>query len=455
MFSSASVSRKVYYDSTGSFYEVPVLHTETGYFAPLLDYCLEKRGRSTGWMRKLVHNVQLLLEYMYVNPHEHNSEQLFKNFASKLQTGTFNPQTGHDPSRLGWRPRTPYDVQQIISRISDFLDWLSQNDSSVIVMNPRVRMSATDKAIRECAETYRRRFTLLGHIWKPPTDAQQTSRAVGGKSGPRVTGEPPAFPDDRFEELLERGFTVGGRTNYRDQAITLLMHGGGFRVSEPMHTYIGDVTRDPSNYLNALVRIHHPTIGEAPPDLLNERGKPVRCGRAEYLQRKFGLAPRTDLMSKRESGWKGVVLDAEHYIQPFWFIPDYAELFMQIWEKYMEEVADIPLWLRRHPYAFMNIYREPKGSIYSLDKFISSHGRACERIGLRVDRQLGTTPHGHRHSYGRRLAAAGVPSKLIKKCMHHSTEQSQEVYTTNTTQEALAALAAAFQRMQSNTGISK
>ncbi|KFC73036.1 Site-specific recombinase XerD [Massilia sp. LC238] len=455
MFSSVSVSRQVYNDSSGSFYEVPVLHTETGYFDSLLDYCLEKRGKSTVWMRKLVHSVQLLLEYVYVNPHEQNNEQLFKNFASKLQTGTFNPQTGHDPSRLGWRPRTPYDVQQIITRLSDFLDWLSQRDSSVIVANPRVRMSATDKAIRGCAETYRRRYTLLGHIWKPPTDTEQTTRAVGGSSGPRVTGEPPAFPDERFEELLERGFTIGGRTNYRDQAITLLMHGGGFRVSEPMHIYIGDVTRDPSNYLRAHVRIHHPSLGEAPGDLLDERGRPIRCGRAEYLQRKYGLAPRIDLMSKREAGWKGVALDGKYYLVPFWFKPDYAELFMQIWEKYMEEVADIPLNQRRHPYAFMNLRREPKGSIYALDKFITSHGRACERIGLQVAKHLGTTPHGHRHSYGRRLAAAGIPHNLIKKCMHHATEQSQEVYTTSTTQEALVALEAGFQRMRFNTGISK
>lgn len=449
MFSSVVLPRKVYNDSSGSFYEVPVLHTDAEHFDSLLNYCLEKRGKSTAWMRKLVFSVQLLLEYMHANPHEQNSEKLFKNFASKLQTGTFNPQTGHDPSRLGWRPRTPYDAQHIITMLSSFLDWLSGKDSRIILANPRVPMSTTDRAIHDCAETYRRKYTLLGHIWTVPTDTDQTTRAVRGKSGPKVMGEPPAFPDDRFDELLERGFTVGGRTNYRDQAITLLMHGAGFRISEPMHTYIGDVIRDPTNYLRAHVRIHHPTLGEAPRDLLDERGKPIRCGRAEYLQRKFGLAPRTDLMSKREAGWKGVALDGKYYLEPFWFQPDYAELFMQIWEKYMEQVADVPLRLRHHPYAFMNLYREPKGSIYSLDKFVDSHRRACERIGLQVAKHLGTTPHGHRHAYGRRLAAAGIPSNVIKKCMHHTTEKSQEVYTTNTTQEALAALEAGFQRMQS------
>jgi integrase len=154
-------------------------------------------------------------------------------------------------------------------------------------------------------------------------------------------------------------------------------------------------------------------------------------------------------MSKREAGWKGVVLDEKYYMLPYWFKPSYAEQFMEVWDKYMEEVADIPLRLRKHPYAFMNIYREPKGAIYSLDKFVAAHGRACERIGLKVEKRLGTTPHGHRHAYGRRLSEAGVDSPFIKKCMHHSTEKSQEVYTTKTTQQVLAALETGFQRMQS------
>lgn len=448
MFISAILPRQVYNDNSGSYYEVPVLHTEDAHFDTLLDYCIEKRAKSNSWMRKMVCDVQLLLEYMHANPHETNSEQLFKNFASKLQTGTFNAETGHDASRLGWRPRTPSDAQQIITRLSDFLDWLSKKDPSVVSANPRVPITSTDKAVRECAETYRRKYSLLGHLWKAKAEAHG-GRRVRAKREPKANSEPPAFPDDRFEELMERGFTVGGRTSYRDQAITLLMHGAGFRVSEPLHLYIGDVTRNPADYRKALVRIHHPELGDAPDDLLDERGKPMRCARREYLQKKFGLAPRIDVMSKKEAGWKSVFLDEKYYMQPYWFEPGYAELFMDVWNKYMEEVADIPLQLRRHPYAFMNIYREPKGGIYSLEKFVAAHGRACERIGLRVEKRLGTTPHGHRHAYGRRLSSAGVAPEFIKKCMHHSTEQSQETYTRKTMHEILSELESAFDRMHS------
>lgn len=449
MLASAILSRKVYTDSSGSYYEVPVLHTANGHFDPLLDYILKHRAMSTAWKRKVTQAVQLFLEYMEANTHERNTALLFENFASKLQTGTFDPTTGHDPSRLGWIPRTPDDVQQIVNRISGFLDFLRAKNPKLADLNPQIELSHIDSAAFECAEFYRRKYSLLGHLWTPPSGGTQTRRSQSIKRSPKVVGEPPAFPEDRFDELMDRGFRVGSRINYRDQAITLLMHGAGFRVSEPMHLYIGDVTRDPKNHLKAQVRIHHPTRGEGPPDLLDERGRPIRCKRDEYLQKKFGLAPRVDLMSKKEAGWKGVVLDEKYYMRPYWFRPDYAEQFMYVWNKYMEQVADIPLSQRRHPMAFMNIGREPRGEIYSLGKFEISHGRACEKIGLIARRALGTTPHGHRHGYGRRLTSAGFDPAFIKKCMHHSTEQSQEVYTGLTAQETLVELEAGHARMMS------
>jgi integrase len=448
MFASAILSRRVYTDTSGSFYEIPVLHTNEGYLDQLIDYVIANRTKSTTWKRKLVYAVQLLMEYMHANPQERDTEQLFLNFASKLETGTFDPTTGHDPSRLGWLARSPDDAQQIINRLSDFLHWLGKINPGLASIGRAGPLSASDKAVAACAQLYRRKFSLLGHLWKPPAESTDAIKRSYIKRGPKVQGEPPAFPDDRFDELLERGFQVGDRVNYRDQAITLLMHGAGFRVSEPMHLYIGDVTRDPTNYLRALVRLHHPTQGDAPLDLLNERGMPVRCKRDVYLQQKFGLAPRNDLMGKKEAGWKGVVLDERYYMRPYWFKPAYAEYFMYVWSKYMEQVAEIPLRQRRHPYAFMNIGREPKGGIYSLAKFETSHERACERIGLVVAKRLGTTPHGHRHAYGRRLALAGFDSSFIKKCMHHSTEKSQEVYTGLTAQETMVQLQAGFERMQ-------
>ena len=227
--------------------------------------------------------------------------------------------------------------------------------------------------------------------------------------------------------------------------ITLLLHGAGFRESEPFHLYICDVFPDPANPSQAKVLIHHPSFGGAPADWRDERGKPCKGNRAQYLAQQFGLVPRTEVMDRRHAGWKGGTHDAAYYKQAHWFLPEYGEWFLQLWHRYLEQVARIE---RDHPFAFINLSREPVGSMYTLTQYNKAHAAACERIGLTVGKALGTTPHGHRHAYGRRLRNAGIDKPLIRRFMHHASEESQQVYTQATTREAIAALEAAAQRLR-------
>jgi site-specific recombinase XerD len=57
-----------------------------------------------------------------------------------------------------------------------------------------------------------------------------------------------------------------------------------------------------------------------------------------------------------------------------------------------------------------------------------SHARAVERINLAVAKYLGTTTHGHRHAYGRRLAKAGVDAQTIQHALHYKSIESQGIY---------------------------
>ena len=60
---------------------------------------------------------------------------------------------------------------------------------------------------------------------------------------------------------------------------------------------------------------------------------------------------------------------------------------------------------------------------------------------------LGTTPHGHRHSYGQRLAADGATDLTIKSAMHHSSIESSGVYTQPKSTQVRATLAALESKM--------
>lgn len=442
-----TVKARVYTDSTGAYAELPVLLTPAGTLEPLLDYVLYRsHDRSLAWMTKVIRSVRMFLEYLQTNPAELDTYRLFQNFAQRLYTGTFDRETGLDPSGLCWAPRSPQDASHIITHLSDFFDWLGEMRPEAAKVNPRYAGSAFDRQADEAAYQYRRSKAFLGHTWAENASPADTGHRVRGRRLPKVEkDEPPAFPEERFEELLDKGFRAAGRYDYRGMLITLLLHGAGFRESEPLHLYVPDVFPDPANSLQAKVLIHHPTYGAAPADWCDKRGQVRKGNRAEYLAHQFGLAPRTVLMDRRHAGWKGGTHDAAYYKQAYWFLPEYGEWFLHLWPRYLEQVARIE---RDHPFAFINLHREPAGAMYTLTQYNKAHAAACDRIGLTVSKALGTTPHGHRHAYGRRLRNVGVDKALIRRFMHHASLESQEVYTQASTREALAALEAAAKRLR-------
>ncbi len=442
-----TVKARIYTDATGAYSELPALLTPAGVLEPLLDYCLHRsHDRSLTWMSKVTRSVRLFLEYLLSNPAERDTYRLFQNFAQRLYTGTFDRKTGLDPSGLCWAPRAPQDAANIVTHLTDFFAWLSEIRPEAARLNPRYQGGAFDRQIDEAAYQFRRSKAFLGHTWAANAHPTETGHRVRSQRLPKVqSGEPPAFPEERFEELLTRGFRAGRRQDYRGMLITLLLLGAGFRESEPFHLYISDVFPDPGNLEGAKVLIHHPSHGSAPSDWRDERGRVRKGTRAEYLSQQFGLAPRTLVMDRRHAGWKGGMHDQAYYKQAYWFVPEYGEWFLQLWHRYLEQVARID---RNHPFAFINLIRQPVGAMYTLTQYNKAHAAACERIGLTVGKALGTTPHGHRHAYGLRLRTAGVEKAHIRRFMHHSSEASQEVYTQPSTREALMALEAAAQRMR-------
>lgn len=155
--------------------------------------------------------------------------------------------------------------------------------------------------------------------------------------------------------------------------------------------------------------------------------------------------PRTKLLDSRSAGWKGGMHDAPFYKRAYWFLPEYGELFLQLWYRYIEQLACLD---RYHPFAFVNLKRNPIGGIYCVGQYNKAHAAAVERIGLQVGKNFGTTPHGHRHAYGRRLTKAGIDKALIRRFLHHASLESQEVYTQPTLNEVMSELVAGAQRLR-------
>lgn len=452
------VRYKVMRDNTGVQEEIPVIITEFGPLKPLIHYILKyRRVSSESSINKLVQAVGLLIDYMQAN-HDcyDNARELFEGFVHRLYTGTVGVD-GTDPSDLYWDGLKPLVVRALVNHLSKFSDWMTE-ELGTTQLNPWRQATRAEEQLAWAAWHHKRNRAFLAHAMNRDTAALEMSQArnVLLQKTPIIDHEAVKFfPDDRIDDLLFQGFIVPGkqkssrieeRLNLRDILITLLMHFGGLRVSEPFHLYVHDVTPDPTNPGSAYVRVFHPSLGLAPDDWFDARGKPVRCNRATYLRGKWGLPPRTDYPSSRtlHAGWKGNALDsATHSMDINWFPTWAGELFWKLWVFYMGHRAQLSC---DHPYAFVTRAGKP----YSIDAYEDAHRNAINRIDLTPAKVLGTTPHGHRHAYGQRLTDAQIDPIFRKKALHHKSLESQVVYTEPDRKKLSRLLEAATQRKQSD-----
>jgi len=427
----ATVTARIVQDNTGSCLELPILLTETGPVEPLLRYQLLFYQKSRSWHLKLCQAVRLLWEYAEANSGLFEEPRdLFAAFGVKLMAGTFGPE-GLDPSGLYWLPRQPENVRKLVGQLAGFSHWLAgEHGGSEIA--PWREASTPERVLAAAGWARRNAASFLGHT-ASRARAEEQMRWTPYLPRPQLPAllaqEVVRFPADRFGDLLFDGFLRTRRGveqslghNLRDVLITLMLHGAGVRISECFHLWVEDVQEYPLDSTIAWVRIGHPTHGLTQ---WWDGGKGVEGTRAEYLAT-HGLTPRTMLGGKVHAGWKNPALDGKWYLELHWSEPDYGRLFLRLWKLYLRYLLALP---RRHPYAWVTFDSATPGQLYTISMFMEAHATAVRRIGLVPRRVNGTTPHGHRHDYGQRLADAGVSAVVLRKCLHHASVSSQLVYT--------------------------
>lgn len=453
-----SVRATIYEDNTGIAVEIPIVLTEAGYLDSLIGYCIVNRHRSYSWMQKLVQAIGLLLDYTDANfCCFETPADLFDRFVYCLHHGTF--EHGADPSGLYWNARRNASARQLSELLAGYSDWL-ENMRGTAPLAPWRDATSHEQRLRWAAWHHKRNRAFLGYTWERKGRADEAARA-------RTTGRPPSpsgpivkpskrFPSDQIEALLFKGFIVPRkqqahqieqRLNLRDILITMLLHYGGLRMSEPFHLYVHDVLPDPVHPERAFVRVFHPSQGLAPPDWIGPNGRPMVCNREAYLRGRYGLRPRHQYAQTDQlhAGWKGRTVDSpENFLHVHWFPTWSGALFSKFWALYMFQRSRLDC---QHPFAFVTLTGKP----YSVDSYWRMHRRAVERIGLLHSKALGTSPHGHRHDYGGRLSRCEVDPLVVKQTMHHASIESQLVYTAPEEEQISASLEAASRRLESGS----
>ena len=427
--SSVRVRIKVIDDNTGRKRELLGLVTKDGILLPLLLYLNERQtnGFSVSTMRRAVSSVRQLLEYLATNNLlSSEPKSIFQNFVRRSYEGTIG-EDGIDPSGLYWLPTKADTTRHNLRELKNFLDWIAEHedltDADALPTNP-----SASAVLRFTAWFIENRYDFLTHTtYRTQRGKKEEFKSIRGARGcGHRSGDPLEFPEKNFTSFFAKG--IGGSTDFRaalrDQLIITLLHGAGLRESEALSLWVHDVFTDPDDPTRALVRVYHPEEGKAPD---NWRGRNGATHRAAYLLENFGLTPRTKLVGTQHLGWKGRKLDSnENFIQAHWFPTTYGQLFLTLWHDYMRVLASVP---RDHPYAFVAFRKQSFGAPYTVAALHQNYKNALHRIGKRRNSGEGYSPHGHRHAYARRLMRANIQPVILQKCLHHSSLNSQIVYT--------------------------
>lgn len=409
-------------DATGVRSVLPIIVTEHGVLDQFARYIHLNRFKSRSWQDSVTFAVQLLLEFMEANQSYFDAPRaLFSAFSNALFTGTIDRFS--DPSGLWWQPRQPEDASKLIGHITRFADWLSViNEDAHLQLNPWKQATRHEQRLNWAAYSHRRDNAFLSHLWreKPPTEFSRLNCA----STLPIDRQTPAktFPEEKIELLLEAGFRrrardTLGSTDLRNVLLTYLMHFGGLRLSEALSLWSDDVSIEAGE---VIVRVFHPQYGRA-----DDGTK-----RSVILQQRYGLQPRNTLVKATDPlflGWKNCLITDPHRrcFEVYFYPHDAGLVFADLWRDYHLKQRVGPIAGESHPYAVTNKYGQP----YSHRMFRKAHKLAIERIGLKYAKLQGTTPHGHRHAYGQRLAENGADPLLIKNAMHHASIISSQTYT--------------------------
>ncbi len=456
------VKTKTFRDNTGMNIEIPtILIEQNGEVIPLWqlhEYLINNKEMSKSWRNKLIQAVGLLLDYIDANHNSFsNPKDFFESFADVIFSGTINEE-GYDPSGLYWLPKRINTANALLFALTEFSDWLHK-EYGAVQLNPWRDATKFEERLNWMALINKSHRCFLGHLDSASKMSEIAKKARNIKHRRTPSGDyggAKTFPEDKIYDLLWKGFKKSDQKNklgfldqynWRDIAITILIHGGGLRISEPFHIWVHDVMPDPFDPQLALVRVYHPSEGNAPKDFKMPDGRYL-TNREAYLRMNYGLFPRNKLEGIRRAGWKNPKMsDTEQkYMQVHWFPRQWGYLFMQVWKMYMAQRIrnKIP---DTHPFLFVSFDNKNKGNMYTISSYRQSHARAVQKIGLTVGKMLGTTEHGHRHAYGQRVSNAKIDRQVIQAGMHHKSDESQDVYTEPTIDRVTKALANASEAL--------
>ena len=258
---------------------LPVIITSYGVLNSYARYAYENRAKSKKWHEDSARAVALFMRYTLTKKNDFkNPVELFKSFRDAIELGTVDPITKEDPTELRWEAKTSIYTQRLIHYITAFNEYnymqakisVSGNDKEIksILINPRRQADFLEKQINLAAYHHKNSNSFLSHLFDRDKNKKNNinnfyevsslQKNLYSKGSPLYT-----FPESKIFDLLNSFPTkcssykksLSERFNLRDMLITMLLHYGGLRVSEPFHLYVSDIMENPNHKGEALVKL--------------------------------------------------------------------------------------------------------------------------------------------------------------------------------------------------------
>ncbi|MFZ5604903.1 MAG: site-specific integrase, partial [Pseudomonadota bacterium] len=233
-------------DHTNKELSLPAIYTENGLLVSHLRYLAENAYKSGSWQDRSVFSVMLLIQYINANQSAfENATSLLQSFAQCLTLGTVHPSTLEDESQLYWPARSYEDANTLLGHITAYTDWLSeQAEYPQQRINKFRKATSVEQRLNWCAYYHKHARVFLNHL----SMANKVAHSMGYSRQVRAhqkaaiqVSTSKRFPSSDIRRLLDVGMIrprdgvneLGNPLpDYKNQAITLLLHYGGVRKSE-------------------------------------------------------------------------------------------------------------------------------------------------------------------------------------------------------------------------------
>jgi hypothetical protein len=207
---------------------------------------------------------------------------------------------------LFWKPRSLSSANTILFHITNYTDFLSiQDEYDNERANPFRAATNWEERMNWCAYYHKQASVFLNHLSSYSEAKKMATKRRLIYTPIQLTisnDKAERFPEDRIDNLIDRGFVYRGKCDYRSQAMTMLLNYGGLRKSELFHIFTSDITIHPVHDGEALVRVYHPVYGRSPDQNFKNR--------SEFLLSETSYKSRNTyrLTERLYSGWKNPLM---------------------------------------------------------------------------------------------------------------------------------------------------